>query len=73
MLKLTYLDFWVFEKRHKIENIMVYLLPQLPLLGALYCLGLAIFVVSRNLRNNVNLSFALGVAGLALIQRKLIR
>ncbi len=44
------------------------LLSMLPLLSALFCLGLAIFVLSRNPWNKVNPSFALGMLALALME-----
>ena len=44
------------------------LLPKLPFLSALYCLGLAIFVFYRNPKNNVNRSFALGMMTLTLME-----
>ncbi len=44
------------------------LLSKLPLLSALFCLGLAIFVLSRNPWNKVNPSFALGMLALALME-----
>lgn len=38
------------------------------MLSALFCLGLAIFVISRNPKHKVNLSFALGMSALALME-----
>ncbi len=44
------------------------LLSSPSLLSALYCLGLAIFVISRNPKHKVNHSFALGMMALALME-----
>lgn len=44
------------------------LLSKLPLFSALFCLGLAIFVISRNPGKKVNQSFALGMMALALME-----
>ena len=44
------------------------LLSSPSLLSALYCLGLAIFVISRNPKHKVNYSFALGMMALALME-----
>ncbi len=46
----------------------VSLLSQLSLVTALVCLGLAVFVLSRNPRSAVNRSFALGMTALALLE-----
>lgn len=48
--------------------VMDLILSKLPLFSALFCLGLAIFVLSRNPRNKVNSSFALGMLALALME-----
>ena len=45
-----------------------HLLSGLSLLSALFCLGLAIFVVSRNPKHKVNLGFALGMTALAVME-----
>jgi hypothetical protein len=44
------------------------LLSKLPLFSALFCLGLATFVLSRKPWNKVNSSFALGMLALALME-----
>src|SRR5574341_1544399 len=44
------------------------LLSKLPLFSTLFCLGLAIFVISRNPRKKVNQSFAFGMMALALME-----
>jgi len=44
------------------------LLSKLPLLSALFCLGLAIFVISRNPTHKINQSFACGMMALALME-----
>ena len=47
---------------------MVLLWSGLPLLGALCCVGLALFVLSRNPRHRVHQSFALGMLALASME-----
>ncbi len=46
----------------------LHLLSGLSLLSALFCLGLAIFVISRNPKHKVNLSFALGMTALSVVE-----
>lgn len=47
---------------------MTVLLSSLPLLSALLCLALAAFVLSRNPKNPANLSFALGMLALTVME-----
>ena len=40
----------------------------LPFLSALFCLGVAVFVLSRNLKNQINRNFALGMLALSIME-----
>lgn len=44
------------------------LLPYLPLTGAIFCTGLALFVFSRNPGNISNIFFAIGMSTLAMVE-----
>jgi len=40
----------------------------IPLIDSIACLGLALFILSRNFKNLINISFALGMSSLALME-----
>ena len=44
------------------------MLPYLPIAGGIYCIGLALFVFSRNPKNVSNIFFAIGMSTLAMVE-----